>query len=252
MDEKKEKTKVRLSTAILVLIIIILIVAGVFIYYQNYLTNKQLEGTQENLKLSQEAVSKLQNTISNTNNTTTNTTGNTTVSTTTSTNFKQLSIENATPKNVDKTVEAYYQIEYCGNNIFTITIDQGKASILTNKEPQEFVIEGLVTNTSELKLEYGKQKPLTGFNKKIVDVKFGWGQQVSGSIACFLMEDGTVEYSTINNLVKNLSSQGKVENLSNIEKIVSVNTKYADGGSTTILAIDNENNLYDIGYMINK
>lgn len=233
MEEKKEKVQVRLSTAICIIIIIILLLAGAYAFYQNYLIRNELEANKSSLQSSQTTVNQLENTTS-----------------VASSDFKMLSIDTAIPK------EGYKDTKYSLNkdfySLFNISIRDGEAYFLSNDELNEFVISGIVTNENELKIQKGKEEKITGFNKKVVDVDFGGGQQATGCVIAFLMEDGTVEYSTIKNMVTKVTTQGKVEGLKNILKVNYVNAWDGYSGSTTVIALDNENNLYDIVYMLKK
>ena len=65
------------------------------------------------------------------------------------------------------------------------------------------------------------------------------------------MEDGTLTYTTIQNLIKNSTVEGKVNNVLNIQRIYNCSVGYRDGGGfSSVVAIDNEDNLYDIGYIL--
>lgn len=71
----------------------------------------------------------------------------------------------------------------------------------------------------------------------------------------FLMEDGTLEYSSAKNMLTTLTTEGKVENVSNIQRIHECEVGFQnddEGGINTIIALDYENNMYDIGYILYK
>ena len=96
----------------------------------------------------------------------------------------------------------------------------------------------------------GMQK-ITGFTKQVVDVHIGGiGQDFTGEVLIFQMEDGTIEYSTIKNMMQNVSTQGKIEGLNNIVKLQDVNVYIGDGGNASIIAIDKDNNCYDLDEFI--
>lgn len=99
-----------------------------------------------------------------------------------------------------------------------------------------------------------KLQEITGFTKKVIDVHLGGiGQDITGDILIFQMEDGTIEYSTIENIMKNVSTQGKIEELNNIVKLQDVNVHLGEaGGHVSIIAIDQDNNCYDLGKFIDN
>lgn len=243
MNEKKEKMQITLGTAISIIIILILLVIGGFFYYQNYITNEKLQTTQSDLETSKETINKIQNIVSENKNNSNETE---------TSSFKMVSLETATPKVVENKNDVY-TISECGNNLYSISLKKGKVYVTAIASASEFVAQGLASSESQVKLKNGSKNEITGFTKKVVDIQEGGGQVLTGSFIAFLMEDGTVEYTTINNMVTNLTVQGKVNGLANILKIKSVSVSDTDGdGSTSIVAIDNENNFYDICYMINK
>lgn len=89
------------------------------------------------------------------------------------------------------------------------------------------------------------------FTKKVVDIFFGGiGQDASGDTILFLMEDGTVEYLPLKKAYatnnESLNSYGSLPGISNIVKFYSANANSQMGSGITILAQDNEGNLYDL------
>ena len=89
------------------------------------------------------------------------------------------------------------------------------------------------------------------FTKKVVDIFFGGiDQDASGDTILFLMEDGTVEYLPLKKAYatnnESLNSYGSLSGISNIVKFYSANANSQKGSGITILAQDNEGNLYDL------
>lgn len=89
------------------------------------------------------------------------------------------------------------------------------------------------------------------FTKKVVDIFFGGiDQDASGDTILFLMEDGTVGYLPLKKAYatnnESLNSYGSLSGISNIVKFYSANANSQMGSGITILAQDNEGNLYDL------
>ncbi len=85
------------------------------------------------------------------------------------------------------------------------------------------------------------------FNQKVVDIFFGGiGQDATGDVILFLMEDGTVEYIPVKTALQagmdNLKSYGALSNLTDVVKFYQANaTSYV-----TILAQTKDGTMYDL------
>ena len=90
------------------------------------------------------------------------------------------------------------------------------------------------------------------FDKKITQVLIdGPGQDASNLSVLYLMEDGTVEYTEFLNLIGDCTSEGKIKDLKNIVKLQNVVRVYEDKeDSDSIVAIDQNNYIYDIGSIL--
>lgn len=138
----------------------------------------------------------------------------------------------------------------------SITLEEGKVYLYT--EPDNQTHKEIFPKATK-KLE-GQE--ITGFSSNIVEVHFAYfGTDVSPAKIVFLMEDGTVEYADSKKIIENSEfvSAGKIEGISNIVKIESVEVEYYDetgnseGGAGTNVAIDKEGYAYDLSELgLNK
>lgn len=133
----------------------------------------------------------------------------------------------------------------------TVTIDWSKY----------FEIYGISATTGET-----RNYKITNFEKEISDVYVsGFGQESGYETAFYIMKDGTVEYTPINNALGNngssastvLKSYGQVDGVSGIVKVVSA-TDYGlgnsdesyIGGSYVVLAVKADGTFYDISKIL--
>lgn len=106
---------------------------------------------------------------------------------------------------------------------------------------------------------------VTNFTKNIKEVYIAGFTSSSGfETAFYIMEDGTVEYTPIVSALKNnnsssdknLKSYGKIENVSDVVKLISAtgyypNDEQAVTGGTYILGIKADGNFYNLSEIIN-
>lgn len=251
--EEKGQIKISLGIVILLFIIMILIMSliGVWYYYsKNYeystreenKSSKLEENVKNNVQDNSTQMGDIKNEIDEEKNKQEENIK----------SYKTLSIDTATKKIVDDDVESYY-IE--AGEIFgiSLSVSEGKAYV-SSSTATNWVEYGIVSNEKDVKLPTGRSVEITGFDKKIIDAKIScYGQSIGGVFAVFLMDDGTLEYSSIQNIVKNLTTEGKVENISSIQRLYACDTMWKDGGGqSSIIALDIENNMYDIGYTLNR
>ena len=137
---------------------------------------------------------------------------------------------------------------------FTLELTQkGKIYITMTKEQQDLLEEyGLIASQYQVGLKLGEKNELTGTSGKIVDFKFGrFGDSTKDSALLMLLEDGTVEYTEFLNLIGDCTSEGKIKDLKNIVKLQNVVRVYEDKeDSDSIVAIDQNNYIYDIGSIL--
>lgn len=137
---------------------------------------------------------------------------------------------------------------------FTIELTQkGKIYITMTKEQQDLLEQyGIISSEYQVGLKLGEKNELTGTSGKVVDFKFGrFGDSTKDSALLILLEDGTVEYTEFNNLVGNCSSEGKLRDLKRIIKLQNVVRVFDDDPeSDSVVAIDEKNNIYDIGALL--
>ncbi len=104
-----------------------------------------------------------------------------------------------------------------------------------------------------MKREIGKPEIIKGFSCGVDEIELGTiGQDINGSVILFLMENGTVEYIGLRDLMQtdNLSSRGKMPELKNIVRLESVDASSSEAGWATTVAIDTNGDFYDIGNII--
>ena len=137
---------------------------------------------------------------------------------------------------------------------FTLELTQkGKVYITMTKEQQDQLEDyGIIAGPNLVGLKLGEKNEIEGVSGKIVDMKFGrFGDSTKDSALIFLLEDGTVEYTEFYNLIGNCTSEGKIKDLKNIVKLQNVVRVYEeDEDRDSIVAIDSQNNVYDIGEIL--
>ena len=136
---------------------------------------------------------------------------------------------------------------------FTLELTQkGKVYIHMTKDQRDTLEEyGIIQSEYWVGIELNELNEIQGLSGKVVDFKFGrFGDSTKDSALIFLLEDGTVEYTEFYNLIGNCTSEGKIKDLKNIVKIQSVLRVYDDEERDSIVAIDSENNIYDIGELL--
>lgn len=163
---------------------------------------------------------------------------------------ERLTIPSLFTSNAKKVKDEKYILKVSDySNIFQLTIEDGVPKIRTIKTPDE--IEGYGLDVTKIKINNTMQK-INGFTKKVVDACIISDEhQIAACTFIFLMEDGTVEYSTLQSMIDNISTQGKIEGLSNIIRLQKVNIASQNPDNTAIV-IDNNNDYYDVLKYINE
>lgn len=163
------------------------------------------------------------------------------------------SIFTATEKNKTQGMEYSFDNIVDGNlPVISIKIKDGNAYISienTNNPSLENVATAMDIDKNNIHAKVGEYSKITGFSKKVINAQIGTiGQDISGSLIVFLMEDGSVEYSTLSNILSNVNTQGKVEGLNNIVSLhnCGVNDIDEGGGYASIVALDSENYFYNL------
>lgn len=150
------------------------------------------------------------------------------------------------------------------NNASTIGLfinlsESKKTATITIDWSKYFGIYGISLTTGETR-EYA----ITNFTKKIKDVYIaGFGQSSGHETAFYVMEDGTVEYTPINNALGEkasssetiLKSYGKINDVSGVVKIISAtdycpNDNTCIGGSYNILGIKQDGTFYNLSEIL--
>ena len=142
--------------------------------------------------------------------------------------------------------EEYDFAKYMG---IEVTIENGKAYLIidgTNENAQALTDGEQVTSV--------KDKEITGFSAKPVSVYGGeFGQDIVGLTMLFLMDDGTVEYIQVADMLTDESyvSQGTIEGLTNAKQFAILSVGDTEGGGyITTIAIDKDGYYYDLSQMI--
>lgn len=247
MGEKKEIT-VRLSTVVCLFIILALVVALGVVYYFGFVKENNAnnvvangEGTEiNNTEKTDGDLNKEENSTQ------------IIASTQEDANkFVPLSIYTANKKVVPDNREGYYISKEDG--VVDLFIKEGKV-YFTSFQNNEFWSDYFEINENDIKVPEIGSAEITGFTKKVVDAEICSYQTFETIYFVFLMEDGTLEYSSVKNMLTNLTTEGKVENVSNIQRIHECSIEFTDmpGNIDTVVALDYENNMYDIGYILSK
>ena len=173
------------------------------------------------------------------------------------------SVNNESATKVENTViekEVEKKVEVPVNQLIKFDLNKAKkvregvtyGNIMGNANLQNLDIEildnGNLGITKYTNNTLGEEKEVTGFKSKVYDVVSTWvGDGSSEYIVC-LMQDGTVEYMTdiLNRDYK--VSEGKIEGLNNIVRILCCKTSSTTVGNTgrTIIAIDKDGYFYDV------
>lgn len=139
--------------------------------------------------------------------------------------------------------------EDLGNSDLNIEIKDGRAYLSTDVEDE--IYKFLFSEETEPI----KDKEITGFSSKILDVCFGYmGNGDMAPIILFLMDDGSVEFVISYKMIKmgRFESFGRIEEISNIVKFEQLAANDVNengeifGGFTTVVAIDKDGYSYDL------
>ena len=168
-----------------------------------------------------------------------------------------LSIYTANKKIVGKNFNIYDSFNE-ETDVVSIHVINGKVWF-TSRWDKSTWTEFLGIPENNIKASKNYSVEVTGFSKKVIDVEISHYQTIETYLFVFLMEDGTVEYSGIKNMLTNLTSEGEVPNVSKIHSINTISTTHKDqanmsiylGSASTVLALDHQNNSYDIRAIIN-
>ena len=256
--DTKEKIKVRLSTAILIVIIITLTIVIMSLWIER---SRILEAQNQNIpqkETSEQEVATSSPSIepsytpsakseTEENNTTTPGVKNEAIGNLCHFNpEKGVNTDKNTKYSIIKTLNMYG--EGITLNIILNSKNQVQVEVTESYDENEPVAsEDSIINNMKRKL--GKTEIIKGFSNKIDEVEIGTlGQDYMSSVILFLMEDGTVEYISLMDLLQtnNLASRGKLPQLKNIVKLQSIDVSTEEAGWMTMIAIDNEGNFYDI------
>ncbi len=255
MKEEKKAIKVSLGIVISIIIILIILLIGGFLLYKNNTKIAELEDTIAKQKISDKNVMEGNPETTNlmekaqTNNTSMK--ANETVENKNSetTQLVMPSLFTSSAKNTNTSVNYSLNISDDSKS-FLIHIENGVPTITTALNATS-VFEGYGLDISKTKINGTKQK-INGFTKKVVDAcTISDEHQFMGLTFIFLMEDGTVEYSKLQNMLDKVSTQGAIKELKDIIRLQKVELSNSGWADSSAIAIDKDNNYYDVLEYIN-
>ena len=154
-----------------------------------------------------------------------------------------------------------------GENSYTLANYSGTINVSIDKTGK---VATLSYNKATLSNTYLLNWDLTGveegvlesqtitFNNKVNDVLFsGIGQDRTGDVILFLMEDGTIAYIPVyqtlsTNGVEGLTTYRTISNVKDVVKFYTANVTSGASSSVTVLAQTKDGTLYDLAPMINN
>lgn len=249
MKEEKKVIKVSLGIVISIIIILIILLIGGFLLYKNNTKIAELESTITKQKIENEKIIAKNSEIENTE--TNNTVkANETIENNSMEIAKLVipSLFTSNAKRIDTSVNYSLNISDDSKS-FLINIENGVPMITTSLKAEQFKEYGL--DIGKIKINGTKQK-INGFNKKVVDAcTISDEHQFMGITFVFLMEDGTIEYSKLQNMLDKVSTQGAIKELKDIIRLQKVELSNSGWADSSAIAIDKENNYYDVSEYIN-
>ena len=172
-------------------------------------------------------------------------------------NVDNNSLDFDTSKIVNSTADSYELQNY--NGTIDVILDETReiATLSFNRKSLSDTY-GLNWDTTGVVEGTVEEKTIT-FTQGVKDVFVGGiGQDISGDVILFLMDDGTVEYIPVykalsSNGIDGLISYGTLNDLKDVVKFYSVGAiRNPVGSSVTILAQTKDGTLYDLNSIINN
>ncbi len=172
-------------------------------------------------------------------------------------NVDNNSLDFDTSKIVNSTADSYELQNY--NGTIDVILDETReiATLSFNRKTLSDTY-GLNWDTTGVVEGTVEEKTIT-FTQGVKDVFVGGiGQDISGDVILFLMDDGTVEYIPVykalsSNGIDGLISYGTLNDLKDVVKFYSVGAiRNPVGSSVTILAQTKDGTLYDLNPIINN
>lgn len=167
-----------------------------------------------------------------------------------------ISLDFDTSKIVNSTADSYELENY--NGTIDVRLDETR-KIATLGFNRKNLSDTYILNWDTTGVEDGtvENKTVT-FNQGIKDIYVGGiGQDMSGDIILFLMDDGTVEYIPVyqalsTNGIDGLVSYGTLKDLKDVVKFYSAGAiRNPAGSSVTVLAQTKDGTIYDLAPIIN-
>ena len=254
-NKRKENKPMKVSFNIAILVIIIMMLIGIIIWSCVIIkglrnSNKQLEIIASSKEIPKEEKEEIAETSNNIEESENNTTEDTVAQVKELGHFNPSKGKNIEP-GVTYETDAFIDIYNISvnlslnekNQVEVLVYDNGKES-----DPENFV--------KSMKRKKDVPEIMTGFSGKVEEIEIAeMGQEISNSYFLFLMEDGSVEYISIVDLLdtSNLASRGKLKGLENIVRVKNVGARESEGtGWATTLAFDVDGNFYDILNVLEK
>lgn len=240
----------------MMIIVLIILLVGGFLLYKNHVKIIQLEDIIAKQKISDEKMIAKELETDNSVEDTTNDTSIKSNELIESKNSEttQFVIPSLFTSNAKKINTSVNNVEYSLNisddsKSFLINIENGVPTIATTLNATS-VFEGYGLDITKTKINGTKQK-INGFTKKVVDAcTISDEHQFMGSTFIFLMEDGTVEYSSLQNMLDKVSTQGIIKGLKDIIRLQKVELSNSGWADSSAIAIDKDNNYYDVSEYI--
>lgn len=255
--EEKNAIKVSSGTVISIIIILILLLLGGFLLYKDNTKIAELEDTITRQKVSDKDIiegdSEITNLAESTETNNASIKANETIENK-NTETAKLVIPSLFTSNAKKTNTSVNEVEYSLRILddaksFVLKIENGVPTIMTTLKANQLKEYGL--DVDNIKINGTAQK-VNGFTKKVVDAcTISDEHQFMGITFIFLMEDGTVEYSRLQNMLDNVSTQGAVKELKNIVRLQKVELSNTGWEDSSAIAIDKDNNYYDVSEYMN-
>ena len=141
---------------------------------------------------------------------------------------------------------------------FSVNIIDGNVTLTYYGNLQNIIENfGYVTNVNDFVFKTDETGynylEVSGTSQKVIDAKILlFGQSTGGEVLVMIMEDGTLEYAKMKNLVSSGITEGTISGLTNIVKleIASAHETNGIGGWMTGIAINGDGYFYDLHYYI--
>ena len=130
-----------------------------------------------------------------------------------------------------------------------VKIDSGKVYVTIDGDNE--TLQSISENSN---LKSVEDEEITGLSSEPSEIYYGlFGQDITDEVVLFLMEDGTVEYIKVADMLKTQTyrSEGQIEELSDVKKFDYLAVSDVEGGGyETTIAIDKNGYYYDLNELL--